>query len=96
MARIGKGTAAALVAAAGLVALIARNQAPRSAVPPGVERIVRRHVSPTDFDGFADAVREHVAAGRPITRAALGALASIWLDPSAVTSIKRDLKAAGY
>lgn len=96
MARIGKGGAAALLAAAGLVALAVRKAPPPRAVPAGVERIVRRHVSPDDFDGFAGAVRAHVDAGRPVTRAALGALASVWFEPGAVDAIKRDLKAAGY
>jgi len=97
VARIGKGAAAVLVAAAAFVAVAARRPSSRSrGLPASVEVIVRRHVAADDFEGFAGAVREHVAAGRPVTRAALGALASVWFDPSAVAAIKRDLKAAGF
>ena len=65
------------------------------ALPFAIARIIRRHVEPDDFDGFAGAVREHTAGGRKLTRAALGALASVWFDPGAVAKIKADLKSAG-
>lgn len=93
---VGNGTAAAVLVAAAVVVALTRPKPAAPGVPRSVEAIIRRHVSPGDFDGFADAVRAHVAAGRPLTRAALAALGSVWFEPSAVAAIKRELKAAGY
>ena len=90
---------AALLVAAGVLAVAAARRMASPPMAPGVpvafEKIIRRHVSADDFDGFAGAVRKHVAAGHPLSRAALGALGMAWFDPSAVDAIKRDLKAAG-
>lgn len=91
---------AALLVAAGVLAIAAARRAASPPMAPGVpasvERIIRRHVSGNDFEGFAGAVRKHVAAGHPLTRAALGMLAAVWFEPPAVAAIKRDLKAAGF
>ncbi len=95
--RDGIAGAALLVAAGVLAIAAARRSAPMApGVPASVERIIRRHASGEDFEGFAGAVRKHVAAGRPLTRAALGMLGAVWFEPSAVAAIKRDLKAAGF
>jgi hypothetical protein len=65
------------------------------ALPQVVANAIRRHADPEDFEAFAEAVGKHVAAGRPLTRAALSMLAAIYFDPEAVDAIKRDLKAQG-
>lgn len=91
----GKAAAAVLLAGGAILALATRGPSSSPGMPASVEQIIRRHVSADDFDGFAGAVREHVAAGRPVTRAALAALGAVWFEPSAVDAIKRDLKAAG-
>lgn len=68
----------------------------RSPLPPAVAAIIARHSTPDDYEAFSAAVRDHVKAGKPLTRAAAAALASVYLDPEHIPMIRRDLEAIGW
>lgn len=92
-----RSAALAIFFGVAVAAFVRQSRAKRiKGLPSSLSDIVRRHVPDDDFEGFADAVRAHLDAGRPLTRAALGMLAAIHLDPGAVDAIKADLEAAGY
>lgn len=95
MARRPVALGFALGALALLAARFGRRPPKVGALPQVVANAIRRHADPEDFEAFAEAVATHVAAGHPLTRAALAALASVYFDPEAVDAIKRDLKARG-
>ena len=98
MARSAHGSAlAAGVALAGVVLLAIRKRPRTSAggLPSAIASIVRRHVGAADADDFGSAVREHVAAGKPLTRAALLMLGAIYFEPEQLDAIRADLKSAG-
>ena len=89
--------AVAVIALGGLVALaVGLSRRERGGgLAEAMLAVVRRHVPADDFEGFSSAVRDHIAAGKPATRAALTMLASVHLDPDHVDAIKRELRERG-
>jgi hypothetical protein len=66
-----------------------------SALPEAIARVARKHVPPDDFKAFDRAVLAHVQAGRPLTRAAMMALANIHIAPADLDAVRAELQAKG-
>lgn len=85
--------------AVGAVALFVAQLRPlkrhASALPSSYRDVVQRHAGPESARELESAVRDHIAAGNPLTRAALGMLASIYLSPAQVNAVTTELKQRG-
>lgn len=64
----------------------------RIKLPPGWAAALRRHVSDEELEDLRAALRAHIAAGKPITQAALLMFAGIHLDPGTLQAIQDDLQ----